>query len=323
MKSEECRMKNEEFYLPLSPTIPMNLQPLLFTILHSQLFILHWLAAISGALAVILLARRIDIGLMFSPAAGRTVAAYAGQSEPDALARAGDKALARLPLLGSLLGLPNHLRWLALTGGAPEPAMVAGQVLLLGGVALLPDLLLRQPILLLLAPIAFLLPYLRIRNRAHRIRAQVERSLPELAAILAAEMAAGLPPDQALERAATWTGPVAALLRQVGAEARRRGRPIFPRGGAAGMLVQTIRGYDLPSLRAFAMQVDAAASRGVAGPELMNALVRTYIVAYEDKALQNAEKLETRLAVPSVLFFFLPLLLLILAPLMMPVLKVL
>ena len=89
------------------------------------------------------------------------------------------------------------------------------------------------------------------------------------------------------------------------------------------MLVQAVNRYDLPSLRAFAAQVDAAASKGVAGPELMNALVRTYIVAYEDKALQAAEKLETRLAVPSVLFFFLPLLLLILAPLMMPVLKVL
>ena len=89
------------------------------------------------------------------------------------------------------------------------------------------------------------------------------------------------------------------------------------------MLVQVVNRYDLPSLRAFAAQVDAAVSKGVAGPELMNALVRTYIVAYEDKALQNAEKLETRLAVPSVLFFFLPLLLLILAPLMMPVLKVL
>ena len=280
-------------------------------------------ASILGGISALLLTRRVDIGLMLSPAAGRTVAAYAGKREPDALERAGSKALARIPGLAAFLGLPQHLRWLELTGHAPQPASVVGMALLLAGVSLLPGILLFQPILLLLAPLAFLTPFLRIRNQASRIRAKVERSLPELAAILAAEMSAGLPPDQALERAASWTGPVAALLRQVSEEARRQGRPIFSRGGAQGMLVQVVNRYDLPSLRAFAAQVDAAASRGVAGPELMNALVRTYIVAYEDKALQAAEKLETRLAVPSVLFFFLPLLLLILAPLMMPVLRVL
>ena len=285
--------------------------------------VLVFAAAITGAIAALLIARRIDIGLMLSPAAGRTVAAYAGKSEPDALEKVGDKALTRWPILGNFLNLPQHLRWLELTGSAPQPAVVVGLGLLLAILALLPGFLLFQPLLLLLSPIAFLIPFMRVRSKANAVRAKVERSLPELAAILAAEMAAGLPPDQALERAGTWTGPVAALLRHVSEEARRRGRPIFSRGGAQGMLVQVVNRYDLPSLRAFAAQVDAAASKGVAGPELMNALVRTYIVAYEDKALQNAEKLETRLAVPSVLFFFLPLLLLILAPLMMPVLKVL
>jgi len=285
--------------------------------------VLVFATAITGAIATLLIARRIDIGLMLSPAAGRTVAAYAGKSEPDALEKMGGKALTRWPILGSFLNLPQHLRWLELTGSAPQPASVVGLGLLLAIIALLPSVFLLQPLLLLLFPIAFLIPFMRVRSKANAVRAKVERSLPELAAILAAEMAAGLPPDQALERAGTWTGPVAALLRHVSEEARRRGRPIFSRGGAQGMLVQVVNRYDLPSLRAFAAQVDAAASKGVAGPELMNALVRTYIVAYEDKALQNAEKLETRLAVPSVLFFFLPLLLLILAPLMMPVLKVL
>ena len=296
----------------------MNL-PLPF--IPEQLIILA--AAITGAIAALLIARRIDIGLMLSPAAGRTVAAYAGKSEPDALEKMGGKALARWPLLGNFLNLAQHLRWLELTGNAPQPASVVGLGLLLAIVALLPGILLLQPLMLLLSPIAFLIPFMRVRSKANAVRAKVERSLPELAAILAAEMAAGLPPDQALERAGTWTGPVAALLRQVHEEARRSGRPIFSRGGARGMLIQVVNRYDLPSLRAFAAQVDAAASKGVAGPELMNALVRTYIVAYEDKALQAAEKLGTRLAVPSVLFFFLPLLLLILAPLMMPVLKVL
>lgn len=281
------------------------------------------LAALNGGLAIFLLARNVDFALMLAPAAGRTVAAYTGRREPDVMEKVGNQALARIPLLGTFLGLPGHLSWLSLTGNAPSATVVVGSAVFLAAVALISALLLLQPILLTLAPLGFLFPFMRVRSRANQVRGKVERSLPELAAILAAEMAAGLPPDQALERAGAWTGPMAMLLRQVSEQARRNGRPIFSRGGAQGMLVQVVNGYGLPALQAFASQVDAAATRGVAGPALMNALVRTYIVAYEDKALQAAEKLETRLAVPSVLFFFLPLLMLILVPMMLPVLRVL
>ena len=83
---------------------------------------------------------------------------------------------------------------------------------------------------------------------------------------------------------------------------------MFGRGPSAGTLVRTTEEYDLPALQAFATQVDTAARKGAAGPELMHALVQTYIVAYQDRSLQEAEKLETRLAVPSVFFFFMPLL---------------
>ena len=53
------------------------------------------------------------------------------------------------------------------------------------------------------------------------------------------------------------------------------------------------------------------------------ALARTLILEYKELSLRSAESLESRLAVPSVLFFFLPFLFLILTPLVLPVLDVL
>ena len=68
------------------------------------------------------------------------------------------------------------------------------------------------------------------------------------------------------------------------------------------------------------MQIEIAARKGAAGPELMESLSRSLILSYKDKALRKAEKFESRLAVPSVLFFFLPLMALVLAPMMVPLL---
>ena len=115
---------------------------------------------------------------------------------------------------------------------------------------------------------------------------------------------------------------MARLLQEVIEASRRTGRPVFGRGPGAGTLVRTMAAYELPALQAFASQVDTAARKGTAGPALMHALVQTYIVAYQDRALQQAEKLETRLSVPSVLFFFLPLLFLLLTPMLIPLLRI-
>jgi len=144
-----------------------------------------------------------------------------------------------------------------------------------------------------------------------------------LTALMAAEMAAGNPPDKALERSAEWGGPLAVLMGQVIEEERATGRPIFGRGELPGALMQVVERYDLPALRAFASQIDLAARKGAAGPELMEGLARTLIIEYKDKSLRQAESLENRLAIPSVLFFFLPFLFVLLAPLVIPLLSIL
>ena len=107
------------------------------------------------------------------------------------------------------------------------------------------------------------------------------------------------------------------------AGARTKGRPLLGRGGVQGLLLETVDRYNLPSLRAFAAQVDMAAKKGAAGPELMESLARMLVLEYKERSLREAEKLDSRLAVPSVLFFFLPFLFLILTPLLMPVLDLL
>ena len=74
-----------------------------------------------------------------------------------------------------------------------------------------------------------------------------------------------------------------------------------------------------PKAKAF----DMAARTGAAGPELMSGLAHTLIVEYKDRSLREAEALESRLAVPSVGFFFMPFLFLVLVPLLLPVLNAL
>jgi hypothetical protein len=55
----------------------------------------------------------------------------------------------------------------------------------------------------------------------------------------------------------------------------------------------------------------------------MSGLAHTLIVEYKDRALREAEALDSRLAVPSVGFFFMPFLFLVLVPLLLPVLNAL
>lgn len=96
---------------------------------------------------------------------------------------------------------------------------------------------------------------------------------------------------------------------------------MFGRGNIPGELYNTVQDYELTALKAFISQLELAARKGVAGPELMEALARTLIIEYKDRALREAEQLDNRLAVPAVLFFFLPFLFILLVPMLIPLLR--
>lgn len=279
-------------------------------------------ASLCAGLTVASLAARVNVSIGSSSA--RALSDYTGATRaPDPVEQLGAGLLRRFPSLRAFGRVEQHRLWIALIGTAPSHAATIGLAMLLGasgaGVAVLSGI----PIAGVLAVVGFAYPFVRLRSQANRIRRQVERALPELTALMAAEMAAGNPPDRALERAAEWGGPLAALVARGVAQAREKGRPLFGRGTSPGVLLDVVDEYGLPSLRAFASQVDLAARKGTAGPELMESLARMLVLEYKERALREAEKLDSRLAVPSVLFFFLPFLFLILTPLLMPVLDVL
>ena len=213
----------------------------------------------------------------------------------------------------------HQRRWAALDGEEPSLPRLLGiaAVALLCGVL---GLVNQIPALMLVAAVAAVAPFVRLRARVRRVRKSLERSLPELLSLMSAEMAAGVPPEQALARAGEFGGPLAAIIRLALHESRQSRRPMFSHGEAQGTWREVVERYRLPSLRAFALQIEIAARKGAAGPELMESLSRSLILSYKDKALREAEKFESRLAVPSVLFFFLPLMALVLAPMMVPLL---
>ncbi|MBM3121736.1 MAG: hypothetical protein FJZ97_06075 [Chloroflexi bacterium] len=279
------------------------------------------LAALFAGLLLMTLAARIDVTRGNTP--GRALAAYRTDTVDTPLEKLGAAVMRRFPTLRSLLGLEGHRRWLLLEGQPWSSAATVGLAVVLGigGLGLM--VISGVPALVVAPMVGFLLPFVRQRSAANKVRRRVQNTLPDVSAMLAAEMAANNPPDRALERAAELGGPLAAILQLALAEQRATGRPLFGRGKVNGLLLEVAGRYDLPALRAFVVQVDMAARTGAAGPELMSGLAHTLIVEYKDRSLREAEALDSRLAVPSVGFFFMPFLFLILVPLMLPVINAL
>ena len=275
-------------------------------------------------LAVYALARAAQARLARRSWRGRLTAFLAGR-EGDRFEALGNSVLRRLPEASThrwLEAFRRQQRWIALEGASASlPRMMGVAVLLLTLGAL--GFAQRTPAFFLVGCAGALYPFVRLRGQVRRIQRRTERALPELLSLMAAEMTAGVPADRALQRAGEFGGPLAALIQQAVRESRRARRPLFGRGTVAGTWRRVAERYDLPSLRAFAIQIDIAARKGAAGPELMESLSRALILAYKDQALREVEKFESRLAVPSVLFFFLPLMALVLTPLLMPLLQAL
>jgi pilus assembly protein TadC len=278
------------------------------------------LAAVCGGLGVAAISATVDFS--FSPhSPGSLLSAY--QSDrPDTFVERVGGLLLRLPGINALAAMPGHRQWLRLVGSAPSAAAVVGLsgLLLTAGIA--SAVLLGIPVLLAVGLVGAIYPFAALRSRANKVRQKVQDALPDISALLAAEISTGKPADAALQSVAEFGGPLANLIREAIDLSSRTARPLIGRGdGTPGLLVEVTGRYDLPAVRSFAQQVDAAASKGTRGPQMMQALAKTLIVQYKDRALREAEALESRLAIPSVGFFFMPFIFLLLVPLLYPILQ--
>ncbi|MBN1438458.1 MAG: hypothetical protein JW929_03530 [Anaerolineales bacterium] len=159
-------------------------------------------------------------------------------------------------------------------------------------------------------------PILQVNGRADEVKKQVGREVPEIAALVAAELAAGNAPDVAVERAAQIPGPLGKLLGRALADSRSSGRPLFTRKPVRGTLVELLLGSGLSQLTAFGAQLDLVASKGVAGAEMMADISRAISREYFEHVMSAAETLEGNLVLPSAIFFFLPFTAAIMLPVM-------
>ncbi len=141
----------------------------------------------------------------------------------------GEKVAKKLPI--SIEAWGDHLRWAQRGGeylGWGVGRLVSTALLFaLGASTLL--LINPAPVSLFAPPLAFAYPFLAVRSQANRVRRQAGRGLPEIASLIAAEIAAGVPPEQALSRSAMLPGPVPLLIAEAIARSQRTGKPLFSR----------------------------------------------------------------------------------------------
>jgi tight adherence protein C len=228
---------------------------------------------------------------------------------------------------GKLLSLQaweDHLRW-AQRGGQYQRQSLGGivfQGLLFAALSLLVVLVNPAPVSFLLPLGAFAYPLVRLRSKANTVRKRVFRTLPETAALIAAELAAGTAPDVAVARAAAIPGALSVLLREALEMSRATGKPLFSRKPITGALVEVMRASGIPALHAFGSQLDLVASKGVAGAVLMGEIARALGQEYRARLQSEVEKLDSRLTLTVALFFFVPFVALLLFAALGPVLAI-
>ncbi|MBI1793392.1 MAG: hypothetical protein HYR70_04285 [Chloroflexi bacterium] len=232
--------------------------------------------------------------------------------------RVGDSLIDRLGL--SFESWEHELLWAHLGGfyEGKTAGSVLGKSILFGTVGIAYLLIFRSfsPMFVAGVAVAAYYPYLQLHGRANDVRDAVKRSLPEAAALIAAEMSAGSSAETAVARATSLPGPLGNLLRQVTQNAQQSGRLIFSRDMLDGALVEESTRYKMPHLEAFAQQVDLVASKGAEGPRQMGEVARGLAREYRSDVARSAETLGNKLLAPISLYIFVPFMLAIFVPLM-------
>ena len=237
----------------------------------------------------------------------------------------GERVAQRLPI--SVEAWEDHLRWAQRGGYYPDwnVGRLVFVALLYGACASSLLFVNPAPVSLGAPLLAFVYPFIGVRSKANKVRKQAVRGLPETASLIAAEMAAGVPPEQALQRSSALPGPLPVLIGEAVAFSQTSRRPLFSRrdggGKIQGALVETFASANLPAVRAFASQLDRVSEKGVAGAELMSGIAQAMAREYRARLMSETKKLDSRLVMATALFFFIPFVLVILGSFMLPILS--
>jgi len=281
--------------------------------------------ALALGLGVYWLLDAVHIG----PTASKYLEDYKGEQQPQLSDRLGAWLSQVLPLPLQAAEWETAIRWAQRNGDLPGMTVsrLVGQAalyLFLGYLALFwvrP----KAPLLWLSPLLLGAYPFLQVRNRATRAMKAAVRALPEVASLIAAEMAAGNSAEQALARAADLTGPLGRFLREAQDHARQTGRPLFSQPPIEGALVEFVRreAGEVSALRSFAGQLDMVARKGVSGPQLMHDIAQTLAREHRQEVMRLAKSLDSKLVVATAIFYFMPFVGLLLFAFAAPVLRVL
>ena len=164
-------------------------------------------------------------------------------------------------------------------------------------------------------------PIMSLSGDARKVREEVQRTLPESASLIAAEMMAGSSAETAVTRASVLPGSLSRMITEAVESAQQDGRLLFSRDKIQGVLLAHLRKYQMPQLDAFASQVDLVSSRGSDGPAQMAEVVRGLAREYRSEITKQAEALDSKLLMPITAFFFIPLLAVVFIPLGVSILQ--
>lgn len=223
-----------------------------------------------------------------------------------------------------LLGTRRQLYWAQRAGewhGWSEADVWALRlVLALGGFMV--GMLLRNLLLTLGAPaIGILLPGMRLSDAAEKVQRRFLRELPEAAQTLSLMVATGLSLTEAMERLADGESLVSAWFRDTLAAAR--GKALFtPLAGIGerepelGVLRKRALESGMQELINLAVQIDLIKQKGVGAQKLLNDLATSVANDYNAAVRRRAEALGGKLVFPVMIFYFIPYLAAILAPML-------
>ncbi|MEM2265290.1 MAG: hypothetical protein QW687_00460 [Candidatus Hadarchaeales archaeon] len=150
-----------------------------------------------------------------------------------------------------------------------------------------------------------------IQGKANRVRRQMRRELADIMNMMAVELAAGANVTQAIESAASSPAMVGRFLQLV--LKKSASGNLLGIGGGKGKLVEESEKLGMQELVSLARQLEEINAMGIGGAEILSNLAREAARRYLSDVQARVAKLESELAVPSVLFFFLPFVFLLLA----------